>query len=370
VKTQVDSTYVAIAGAHYQYSGSTGTKHYYAGNVRVAERVGGTLYWLLSDHLGSTAVTTNASGGNVAELRYYAYGKPRYNVGGQKTDYRFTGQRWQNDLGIYWYNSRWYDQLTGRFLQPDTIVPNPGNPQALNRYSYATNNPLRFIDPSGHDPLDAAWQEEFYTNHGREPTAEDMLIRLFSLAFPDQWNWSSFYDKEGNYISGSIENVFRDNRPVDWNWNDVPGALEKMSGWYKAGEEGLFTRDIGSLFGGLTNRFETPETWGAVSNRNNPIRTWVYLDRDGLSSSLMGTSDDDANVHHWAWALTMGAAYGPGGSMLNTSREITQFRGDWRNTWSDISIGNRGAALGVHFRILGLTDITRAWNFFMLDRWF
>ncbi|NUQ36893.1 MAG: RHS repeat-associated core domain-containing protein, partial [Caldilineales bacterium] len=50
--------------------------------VRVAERVGGTLYWLLTDHLGSTAVTTNASGGNVAELRYYAYGKPRSNVGG------------------------------------------------------------------------------------------------------------------------------------------------------------------------------------------------------------------------------------------------------------------------------------------------
>ena len=100
----VGGVYVAIAGQHYQYSGSTGTKHYYANGVRIAERVGGTLYWLLSDHLGSTAVTTNASGANVAELRYYAYGKPRYNVGGQKTDYRYTGQRWQNDLGMYWYS--------------------------------------------------------------------------------------------------------------------------------------------------------------------------------------------------------------------------------------------------------------------------
>ena len=99
------------------------------------------------------------SGGNVAELRYYAYGKPRYNVGGQKTDYRFTGQRWQNDLGMYWYNSRWYDQLTGRFLQPDTIVPQPGNPQSLNRYSYVLNNALRYTDPTGHieeDEVDEA----------------------------------------------------------------------------------------------------------------------------------------------------------------------------------------------------------------------
>jgi hypothetical protein len=40
----------------------------------------------------------------------------------------------------------------GRFLQPDPIVPEPGNPQALNRYAYVYNNPLRYTDPSGHCP--------------------------------------------------------------------------------------------------------------------------------------------------------------------------------------------------------------------------
>jgi len=38
----------------------------------------------------------------------------------------------------------------GRFIQPDTVVPNPGNPQALNRYSYVLNNPIKYRDPSGH----------------------------------------------------------------------------------------------------------------------------------------------------------------------------------------------------------------------------
>ena len=37
----------------------------------------------------------------------------------------------------------------GRFTQPDTIVPEPGNPQSLNRYSYVLNNPLRYTDPTG-----------------------------------------------------------------------------------------------------------------------------------------------------------------------------------------------------------------------------
>ncbi len=46
--------------------------------------------------------------------------------------------------------ARRYDPVLGRFIQPDTIVPDPGDPQALNRYSYVGNNPVRYTDPSGH----------------------------------------------------------------------------------------------------------------------------------------------------------------------------------------------------------------------------
>ncbi len=46
--------------------------------------------------------------------------------------------------------TRYYDPTLGRFIQPDTIVPDPGDPQSLNRYSYAGNNPVRYTDPSGH----------------------------------------------------------------------------------------------------------------------------------------------------------------------------------------------------------------------------
>ncbi|MGH9897061.1 MAG: RHS repeat-associated core domain-containing protein, partial [bacterium] len=45
---------------------------------------------------------------------------------------------------------RYYDPEIGRFISADTIVPDPNNPQSLNRYSYVNNNPISNIDPSGH----------------------------------------------------------------------------------------------------------------------------------------------------------------------------------------------------------------------------
>ena len=53
-----------------------------------------------------------------------------------------------------YYRARYYDPELGRFIQADSIVPSPGDPQALNRYAYARNNPVRYTDPSGHGFID------------------------------------------------------------------------------------------------------------------------------------------------------------------------------------------------------------------------
>jgi len=73
------------------------------------------------------------------------------------TTKRFTGQYHESTLpggeGLYFYNARWYDAKLGRFVSADTLVPDAGNPQSFNRYSYVYNNPLKFVDPGGHDPI-------------------------------------------------------------------------------------------------------------------------------------------------------------------------------------------------------------------------
>jgi len=119
-------------------------KYYLVGGQRLASRTGsaGPVTYYYHDQLGSTV----GSSANEA-TRYWPYGATRSgNIG---TAYRFTGQR-QDVAGLYFYQSRWYDAAIGRFVQPDPLIPEPGNPQALNRYAYVLNNPLRFTDPTGH----------------------------------------------------------------------------------------------------------------------------------------------------------------------------------------------------------------------------
>ena len=48
------------------------------------------------------------------------------------------------------YKARFYLPALGRFVQPDTLIPDAGNPQAWNRYSYVANRPINFRDPTGH----------------------------------------------------------------------------------------------------------------------------------------------------------------------------------------------------------------------------
>ena len=66
------------------------------------------------------------------------------------TDYRYTGQRSEDEIGLCFYVARWYDPALGRFVSADSIVPEPYNPLDWDRYQYVRSNPIRYIDPSGH----------------------------------------------------------------------------------------------------------------------------------------------------------------------------------------------------------------------------
>ncbi|MCZ7567370.1 MAG: hypothetical protein M5U01_02065 [Ardenticatenaceae bacterium] len=133
-------------------------KSYRLGDRLVALRQNGQLRYVLTDHLGSVRLLADEQGRPVAgsEQRFFPFGRVR---AGQPvvvpTARNFTGQPLDVTTGLLYYSAgtgygRYYDPLLGRFIQPDTIVPEPGNPLAYDRYAYVANNPLKYTDPDGH----------------------------------------------------------------------------------------------------------------------------------------------------------------------------------------------------------------------------
>jgi len=63
--------------------------------------------------------------------------------------HRFTGKEYENS-GIYYFGARYYDPWLGRFLTPDPLGKfEPKDPKTINPYIYCSNNPLRYVDPTG-----------------------------------------------------------------------------------------------------------------------------------------------------------------------------------------------------------------------------
>jgi len=114
--------------------------------------------YLLADNLGSTNVILNGFGEVEQRLAFDPWGL-RLNVGDQSsvnsvTNRGYTGHEMDDETGLINMNARVYDPYLGRFLSADPVLPDAGNMQQYNRYAYVTNNPLKYIDPTGNSGVD------------------------------------------------------------------------------------------------------------------------------------------------------------------------------------------------------------------------
>jgi RHS repeat-associated protein len=121
-----------------------------------------TVYYIHRDYLGSVLQVADARGNVVEENNFAPYGCRRdpatlaYYPAGQAPPLMlgrgFTGHEHLPRFGLVNMNARLYDPVLGRFLTPDPYVQLPDRVMSLNRYAYAMDNPLSYVDENGEFP--------------------------------------------------------------------------------------------------------------------------------------------------------------------------------------------------------------------------
>jgi len=269
-------------------------------------------------------------------LRYTAFGETRYATGITPTDYRYTGQREEAELGLYFYNARWYDPALGRFIQPDTIVPDPGNPMDWDRYAYVRNNPVNYTDPSGHEVCDEdgncfdrkGWHAAAGTHFSVIGTWKKMIQGRFGIMLGDggQKTWD-----QGNLhlmftsletINDAVDSTLRarvsgakftlNNQSVGGDYHGVTHTQEPSGiDFYTKGNNLIRQMNIFHEVGHLLDN--TNGTWdiytNAVNSQKNP--SWVGSDKKINPDTLVSLSVYDPNYPQGASARQTYSGFGP-----------------------------------------------------------
>ena len=138
----------------YVYSGNyviaeTGKAYLRGLSYHAVTNTDGTYYYFCNAH-GDVTQVVNSNRVTVATYDYDEFGSLTEQTGNFDNDILYSGGFYDSESENYYLRARYYDSSIGRFTQQDTFLGITDNPLSLNRYTYCHNNPIMFVDPSGH----------------------------------------------------------------------------------------------------------------------------------------------------------------------------------------------------------------------------
>jgi len=155
IKFLVDEANGPSSAQVVRESDSTGTtlRTYVIGLGLISFTEGGAVRYYLTDALGSTRALSDQTGAVTDTYLYSAYGVLLVHTGSSDNSFLFAGQQQDGSSGLVYLRARYYDPATARFLSRDSFAGSDQLPLSLNKYLYASANPVNLTDPSGNDDL-------------------------------------------------------------------------------------------------------------------------------------------------------------------------------------------------------------------------
>ena len=133
-------------------SGTLRARYSY-GSRMLAMASGGTPSFPLRDALGNTRALSDTAGAITDRYQFDAFGNEVSATGSTVNPYRYRGERFDADSGLYQLRARYYNPAQGRFLSRDPVAGQPRSPLSRHRYLYANSDPVDYVDPTGRESL-------------------------------------------------------------------------------------------------------------------------------------------------------------------------------------------------------------------------
>jgi len=130
-------------------SGIEKARNVYGTNLISRTVEGQTLSYMYNGHADVTALL-DSTGAIEATYYYDAFGNIVEQTGNVNNNITYAGYQYDKETGLYYLNARMYDPVTARFLQEDSYRGDRNDPLSLNLYTYCSNEPMMYTDPSGH----------------------------------------------------------------------------------------------------------------------------------------------------------------------------------------------------------------------------
>ncbi|KFZ27348.1 MAG: tRNA3(Ser)-specific nuclease WapA precursor [Candidatus Izimaplasma bacterium HR2] len=156
IRTQKDNTIYTLDGDKVlvENRGSSTTIYYTydLDGTLLSMNYNGNEYFYITNLQGDIIELVDISGTTVAKYKYDAWGNTVYKTGSMAdiNPYRYRGYRFDNDTGLYYLNSRYYNPKIGRFINVDGLLGEVGELTQHNVFSYVSNNPVNYVDYNGY----------------------------------------------------------------------------------------------------------------------------------------------------------------------------------------------------------------------------
>jgi len=241
------------------------TAHYVYGLGLVSQiNPDGTPYYYHYDSRGSTIAMTDTSGAIVNAYAYDPFGLVRDILEIRENHFRYLGRHgiMDENNGFSYIRARYYSAKRGRFLTKDPLTGTDGDPQSLNRYIYALNNPVRLIDISGLSAQEVSGTTRNYVTSDTSPL-HNYLISPETLGLAQTSQTASVFNSATTRISSGITRT----------GNLLFGLLERIEGAI------LPWSPLGTVSAGV----EIAENWMPVAQDAASVRR-------GNAPTLSGTT--------------------------------------------------------------------------------